>query len=429
MTDYSQPLPPRHPYRPRRAAGPDLIVIVLAALIAILLVGGSVTAAVKASEPSSSSTRQTAADGRPSAAPGSAPSSSVPSSTAHPPTTAPGTTLPGGTVAPVNSSTVPRVTAPPVTAQKLRLAPSVIAALVNPSVVDIDTRLAYQHAVAAGTGMVLSSDGIVLTNNHVIDGATTIGAVSVGNGRAYPAHVLGVDPSADVALIKLDGAAGLTPITTSNAFVNTGDPVVTIGNAGGVGGTPSVTSGTVVSTNQSIIANDPAGGTSEQLDGLIETTAALQPGDSGGPLANGSGQVIGMDTAASVAGQPSPSVSFAIPIAQAMGIARQIEAGQASSTVHLGLPPFLGVTVTGSGSGGRAGALVGTVVAGGPAAGAGIAPGALIVAVNGQTIDSPPALTAVLRQFHPGDTVTVQWFTPAGALRSARVTLGTGPAD
>jgi S1-C subfamily serine protease len=321
------------------------------------------------------------------------------------------------------------VAPPPAPAQKIRLAPAAIASMVNPSVVDIDTRLAYQHAIAAGTGMVLSSDGIVLTNNHVIDGATTIGAVSVGTGRAYPAHLLGDDPSADVALIKLDGASGLTPITSSDAFVNAGDPVVTIGNAGGVGGAPSVTSGIVVGTNQSIIANDPAGGTSEQLDGLIETTATLQPGDSGGPLANGSGQVIGMDTAASAAGQPSPSVSFAIPIVQAMAVARQIEAGQASSTVHIGLPPFLGLTVSGGGSGGRAGALVGTVVAGGPAAGAGIGPGALIVAVNGQTIDSPATLSTVLRQFHPGDTVTVQWFTTAGVTRSARVTLGTGPAD
>ncbi len=204
--------------------------------------------------------------------------------------------------------------------------------------------------------------------------------------------------------------------------------MVAIGNAGGLGGVPTVTSGSVRATGQSIIASDPAAGTSEQLSGLIETDATLQPGDSGGPLANASGQVIGMNTAASV-NQASGSVSFAIPIAVALGIAHQIQAGQASGTIKLGLPAFLGVQVVGASNGARSGALVGTVIAGGPAAAVGMVAGSLIVGVSGQTVDSPATLSTVLRQFRPGDMVTVNWIAPAGATRNGRATLATGPAD
>ncbi len=209
-----------------------------------------------------------------------------------------------------------------------------------------------------------------------------------------------------------------------------GAAVVAIGNAGGVGGTPSVTAGTVEAINQAIVANDPAEGTSEQLEGLIETNATLQPGDSGGPLVDGTGQVIGMDTAASVANGSAGSVSFAIPIGAALGFAREIRLGQVSSTVHLGLPPFLGVQVTeGAGAGGRTGALVTGLVDGGPAAGAGVTVGSLIVSVNGQPVATAAALAPVLRQFVPGDAVTVGWIDRAGVRHSAGVVLGTGPAD
>ncbi|MDQ6615299.1 MAG: S1C family serine protease [Actinomycetota bacterium] len=423
------PPPPPAPSRGRDFKSRDALVTALAVIIGFLLMAGALAATIRVGSDSGDLLAGRASSGLVPGASGRTAPTVPPSSTGQPATTAPATTRPGG-VAPVSPLAVPPVTPSPVTPRRPNLSPAQIAGMVNPAVVDIDTRLAFQHAIAAGTGMILTSNGVVLTNNHVIDGATAIAAVSVGTGRRYPAHVLGVDPTADVALIQLDGASGLPTVTTSTFTVAAGDPVVAIGNAGGLGGAPSVTTGTVAAINQSIIASDPAAGTSEQLDGLIETTALLQPGDSGGPLANGAGQVIGMDTAAAVANQSTTTVSFAIPIGQALAIARQIQAGQASSTIHLGLPPFLGVQVTtGAGAFGRAGALVTGVVAGGPAAAAGVTQGSVIIAINGQSIDSGPTLTAVLHQFRPGDSVTLNWIGPAGASRSARVTLGTGPAD
>ena len=404
--------------------------VALGAVIAVLLLTAGVAVAVKTTGPRAHSAagHTSAGSTGPSGSGGSPAPSSPPAGGGQPSTTSPPSTRPG--VAPVSPLSVPPVTTPPVNPHPLRLPTTVVAAMVNPAVVDIDTRLAFQHAIAAGTGMVLSANGVVVTNNHVIDGATSISAVSVGNGKSFPAHVLGVDPTADVAVIQLEGASGLATVATSTATPNPGDPVVAIGNAGGAGGAPSVTTGTVVATDQSIIASDPASATSEQLDGLIETDAVLQPGDSGGPLVSGAGQVIGMDTAASVSNQPSGGVSFAIPIGQVLAIARQITAGQSSATIHLGLPPLLGVSVTtGNGLGGRTGVLVTTVVVGGPAAVAGVTNGSLIVSLQGQAIESPSALTRVLRQFHPGDTVTLNWIGPAGVSRSARVVLGTGPAD
>lgn len=413
--------PAASPPGPGRPHGTEALALALAVIVVILLLGGAVGVAVTGT--STASTTASAPPGSSTTAPGS--SSTTPSIT----NTAPNVPGPPG-IAPVSPLTVPAVTTPPVKPLPLSLSPAVIAARVDPAVVDIDTRLGYQNAIAAGTGMILTSDGLILTNNHVINGATTIGAISVRTGQAYTASVVGVDPTADVAVLQLNGASGLATVATSSTAVIPGAPVVAIGNAGGAGGTPSVTEGTVEAIDQAIVANDPAEGTSEQLTGLIETNATLQPGDSGGPLVDGTGQVIGMDTAASVPDQANGTASFAIPIATALGFAHQIRLGQASATVHLGLPPFLGVQVTqGTGAGGRSGALVTGLVTGGPAAGAGVAVGSLIVAINGQAIGMAPVLATVLRQFVPGDPVTVSWIDRAGVSHSARVVLGTGPAD
>jgi S1-C subfamily serine protease len=355
------------------------------------------------------------------------PSSTLPAPGTSTATSTPPTSHPGA-VTPVSPLTVAPATTPPVTARRPALPASLIASMIDPTVVDVDARLAYQHASAAGTGIVLTANGMILTNNHVIDGGTTLGAVTVANGRAYSAQVVGVDPTADIAVLQLQGAAGLTPATTSSAPVNPGDPVVAIGNAGGLGGVPSVTTGTVIATDQSIVASDPAAGTSEQLDGLIETDANLQPGDSGGPLSNGSGQVIALDTAASVS-PGSANVSFAIPIGQALAVARQIMAGQAGNGVYLGLPPFLGTQVTAGSLGGSTGAVVAAILPGGPAGGVGVTVGSLITAINGQGIDSPMTLSRVLRQYHPGESVTLSWVDRNGAPHTVRVVLGTGPAD
>ena len=307
--------------------------------------------------------------------------------------------------------------------------PATIAQKVSPALVDINTSLSYQHGQAAGTGIVLTSDGVVLTNNHVITGATSISVTDVGNGNTYPADVVGYDRSHDIAVIKLRGASGLQTADIGNSDkLSVGDYVVGLGNAGGVGGPPSSAEGTVVGLNRSITASDQANGTTEQLTGLIETDANIQPGDSGGALVNSSGQVIGIDTAASAgfSFQTQGGQGFAIPINQAMSIARQIRSGQASATVHIGPTAFLGVLVDTTAS--SQGATLSGVVARGPAAQAGLQAGDTIVALGGKPVDSPSSLTTLVGQYHPGDSVSVEWVDSAGQRHQATITLTTGPA-
>jgi len=186
---------------------------------------------------------------------------------------------------------------------KTMLTTSQIASRVDPGLVDVTSTLGYEGATAMGTGIVLTSNGEILTNNHVVNGATSVSVTDIGNGKTYKATVVGYDESHDVAVLQLSGASGLTTATTGDSStVKVGDNVVGLGNAGGKGGTPSVAPGTVTALNQSITASDEGGGSSEQLSGLIETNADIQPGDSGGPLVNSYGQIIGMDTAASSSG-------------------------------------------------------------------------------------------------------------------------------
>ena len=316
-----------------------------------------------------------------------------------------------------------------------------VAAKIDPALVDINTTLGLQQAQAAGTGIVLTANGLVLTNNHVITGATSISAVDIGNGKTYQATVVGYDRSHDVAVIQLENASGLTtaPIGSS-ANVAQGDSIVAIGNAGGVGGAPSVAGGTVTGLQQSITASSDDG-TSEQLTGLIQVAADIQPGDSGGPLVSAAGQIIGMDTAASQGfqmdrnGQPTGGgQGFAIPIDQAIAIEKQIAAHQSSATVHIGDSALLGVNVaqaqTGRGRRAQAtnGAVVSSVVAGGPAEAAGIVAGDVLTSINGQTVDSPNTLTNLLTTFHPGDRVTVGVLTATGQ-QTVTVLLAKGPAQ
>ncbi|HXW33878.1 MAG TPA: trypsin-like peptidase domain-containing protein [Acidimicrobiales bacterium] len=312
-----------------------------------------------------------------------------------------------------------------------------VAAKVDPGVVDITTVLGYQNGAAAGTGMVLTSDGLVLTNNHVVAQSTSIKATDVGNGQTYTATVVGTDVSADVAVVQLQGASGLKTVNIGqSSSVSTGDTIIAIGNAGGVGGTPSVTSGQVTALDQSITASDESDGSSEQLSGLIQTNADLQPGDSGGPLVNSAGQVVGMDTAASsgFSFSSSSNEGFAIPIDTAISIAKQMEAGKASSTIHIGPAGFLGVGVVpagqssfGLGGSSSSGAEVQQVQPGSPAEGAGIQVGDVIDSLDGQTVDSPSTLTTLMQEHHPGDQVDVGWTDSNGVQHSAEVTLATGP--
>ena len=294
--------------------------------------------------------------------------------------------------------------------------------------------------------MVLTADGEVLTNNHVIDGATSISVTDVGNGRTYQASVVGYSVSNDVAFLQLSGASGLQTITTAGAAeVSVGEQVVGIGNAGGAGGTPSYAGGAVTATDRSITASDDLAGTDEQLTGMIETNADIQAGDSGGPLVNDSGQVIGMDTAGSQSfqfGSEAQGTGFAIPIATASSIASQILADRSSSSVHLGPTAFLGVEVSQTGNGFRpgygyggfgsnpgAGVLITGAVAGSPAADAGLGPGDVITSVGGYAVTSQSALQNVLvADLSPAQAVTIDYTDEAGQQQAVTLTLASGPA-
>ena len=221
---------------------------------------------------------------------------------------------------------------------------------VQPGLVIINTTLQYNSEQAAGTGIVISADGLVLTNNHVIEDSTSINATDVGNGRTYRAKVVGYDQTGDIAVIQLQGASGLKTAPVGNsALVKTGAPVVAMGNADGQSAIVPA-AGQVTALHQTITASDEGGSiTSETLHGMIEVNADIVSGDSGGPLANASGQVIGIDTAGNGEGFSAQQSTdgFAIPINTALSVASQITAGQASSVITIGYPPFMGVYIGG----------------------------------------------------------------------------------
>src|SRR5271165_6699215 len=278
--------------------------------------------------------------------------------------------------------------------------------------------------------MVVTSGGEVITNNHVITGATKITATDIGNGTTYTARVVGYDHGHDIAVLQLEGASGLQTVSFGDSTsLQVGQSIATIGNAGGVGGTPAA-AGQVSALDQSITAGDELDGSQEQLGGLIQLVGDVQPGDSGGPLVNTAGEVLGMDTAASTTFQfeSSANEGFAIPINDVQTIATLISEGRTSDTVHIGATGILGVLV--ESQSGDDGALVENVLSGTPAAaGSGLSAGDVITALDGRSIGSPTALTDVMLQQHPGDTVQVTWETPAGVQQTATVILADGPPE
>jgi S1-C subfamily serine protease len=313
-----------------------------------------------------------------------------------------------------------------------------IVAKTDPGLVDVVSNLGYQSGQAAGTGIVLTPNGEVLTNNHVINGATSVKVRDVGNGRTYGAKVVGYSATKDIAVLQLQGASGLTTATLGNSSqVRIGDKVVAIGNALGRNGTPSVAKGRVTGLSRSITASDEGSGSSEQLTGLIQSNAPIQPGDSGGPLTNTHGQVIGVDTAGSsgstqLSSTSSATQAFTIPINEALNIAQQIEAGTGSATVHIGSTAFLGIEVaSGSqvpGTPASSGAQIAGVTQGSAAAAAGLGAGDTITSLAGHSITSPNQIRSVLSGYHPGDRVSISWTDQSGASHTATVTLGSGPA-
>jgi S1-C subfamily serine protease len=305
---------------------------------------------------------------------------------------------------------------------------------IGTGVVVIDTALGYQGGSAAGTGMVLTSSGEVLTNNHVIRGATSIKVVVPGTSHTYTAKVVGYDVTNDVAVLQAVGASNLKTVSTASSKVSVGDAVTAVGNAGGTGTLTSAT-GTITGLQQSVVVSDDQGGTA-RLTGMIGTNAGVQPGDSGGPLLNGAGKVIGMDTAGStgfVFRSATATQAYAIPVAKALSVAKQIESGQSSTRVHIGSTPFLGIQVaTNIGGGGfssSTGAVVAGVMSGGPAASAGLSAGDVITAIDGHAITSPTSITSLLLTKKPGAKVTVTYTDQFGDSHSATVKLASGPAQ
>ena len=308
------------------------------------------------------------------------------------------------------------------------------AARIGNGVVVIRTNLAYEGASAAGTGRVLTSSGEILTNNHVIRGATKITVLVPGTSHAYTAGVVGYDAADDVAVLRAAGASNLATVSTAaSSKPAVGDRVTAVGNAGGTGALTSV-SGTVTELGRSIVVSDDEGGAA-RLTGLIGADAAVQPGDSGGPLLNSAGAVIGMDTAGStgyVSRSSTATQAYAIPIGKALSIARQIEAGRTSARIHIGATSFLGILVASSlrdGDFTSPGVVVAGVTRGSPAAAAGLAPGDVITAIDGHATSTQSSVSAAILAKKPGAKAVIRLIDPTGVARSATVTLASGPAQ
>ncbi len=342
----------------------------------------------------------------------------------------------------------------------------------EPSVVDVTSTLRYDGETASGTGFIINGpDALVLTNNHVIRDATAVTVTLTATGSTYPARIVGADVGADVAVLQIEGAAGAPALPAAplgnSATVTLGTPVLAIGNQAGQGGAPAVAPGIIDSLNRTIQAADGTSGFTETLHGMLATSAQIQPGDSGGPLADAAGLVIGMDTAAGT-GPGRIAIGYAIPINGAMAVARQIEAGRAAPGITLGVSGFLGVVVAAStspspllqereehglpadagsrsrppgcldteaGAGipaavapARWGALVDGVLCGTGAAAAGITAGDVITSAAGHFVSSPDALTAIVSACRPGAVVQVSWVSTAGIARTSLIRLVTAPA-
>ncbi len=307
-----------------------------------------------------------------------------------------------------------------------------VAKAISPGLVDVNTTIGLQQAAAAGTGIVLTSNGYILTNNHVIDGATSVTVTDIGNGKTYTADIVGYDRSKDVAVLKAVGASNLTvdPIGNSS-YASVGESVVGVGNAGGVGGTPSHAAGSITALDQSITATDENGANAETLAGLIQTNAPIQPGDSGGPLVNMQGKIIGMDTAASTSFQFSTGSAqgFSIPIDEALSLAHKIVTNQSSDTIHIGQTGFIGVEVSATTTTtSTSGLSVLGSVSGSPAAQAGIGNGSTILSVNGVNVNQSGDLTNLMVRYHPGNRITVVWTDSSNGQHTSVLTLEKGPA-
>lgn len=286
-------------------------------------------------------------------------------------------------------------------------------------VVLINTTVGDGTAQGAGTGLAITGDGIVVTNHHVVEGATSITVTDPSTGETYAATVLGYDDVHDVAALQLEGASGLSMVATDRDAATQGEEVTSVGNAEGQGSL-SAADGTVTDPSTAITVNNEDG-TASDLSDLIQTDADVVSGDSGGALLDEDGEVIGMNVAAT---SGSAEISgYAIPIDTVLDIAAQILAGEESGDVEIGgSAAALGVQVDTTRS-----TLVVGVVEDGAAEAGGITEGSTITSVGGTAVASIDDITAVLGGHEPGDEISVSWTDAAGQAHSATVTLGEGP--
>jgi S1-C subfamily serine protease len=304
---------------------------------------------------------------------------------------------------------------------------SQIVRLLDPAVVDINTinQTDTGYAIAAATGMIVSSNGYIVTNNHVVEEATSIKVAIDGHASQYAATFVGANPAADVAVIKVVGLTGLPTVHFGNSsMISVGDQVVALGNAHGRGGPPAVTTGKIAALGRSISASSDITGKSENLTGMIETNATIVAGNSGGPLVDGQSDVIGMNTAAN----PGGTFGFAMPINRVSTIATAIEQGRTGGGIVLGLRAFLGVVGKPPKSGTASdGVDITRIVLGDPAAAGGVEPGDVIVDFDGKPTPTVSVLLRLVLALRPGDVATVTFDSPNG-LATSSVTLIAGPA-
>ena len=326
---------------------------------------------------------------------------------------------------PVPTSTVPAATdaeARNVVLDAEALDVAGVVDAVGPAVATIQTRVGGSFAGAgagAGTGVVLSADGEVLTNAHVVDGATTIYVTLAGESQSRTATLVGADAAADLALLRIDDASGLPTATLgSSSSLAVGDDVVAIGNALALRGGPTVTRGIVSALDRSL---DTGSGT---MTGLVQTDASISSGNSGGPLVNAVGEVIGINTAvaASGGGTAAENIGFAIAIDRALPVIERLRSGTEASD-----PGYLGVTLVDPGDGSR-GAVLSSVAGGSPADDAGLRVGDLVTAVDGTAVDGAASLVAAVQVHAPGDAVVVA-YSRDGEEREATVTLAARGAE
>ncbi|WP_028478232.1 S1C family serine protease [Nocardia sp. CNY236] len=304
-----------------------------------------------------------------------------------------------------------------------------VTTVVEQALVNIHAVAEPFGAGAAGSGIVLTADGQVLTSHHVVKGADRVTVTDVGTGETYDAVVLGYDSDADIALLDLPAATRL-PVATigSSAGLHLSEEVLAIGNAGGTGGTPTAVHGPLTALDSTIVAVNSSDLSRKSLRGMLEVEAAITSGQSGGALVDRSASVVGVIAAAS--GDPEqvrlhPPNGYAVPIDSAMHVVEQIRAGRPTDTVHIGPTATLGVLVSDALPAGT-GARVDVAVYDMPAQNAGMGAGDVIVSVDDHPVTSARAVRAELNVRKPNDTIRLG-LEGAGGQRTVSVVLISGP--